>query len=298
MDTGRERIVVAAFAGNALFAGGNAVAIRFSNRELDPLWGAGLRFTLAASLMCALMIALRAPFPRGRAMTGALLWGVFQFAGAFGFAYYAFVHVHAGLGQIVLSLVPLATLLLAVSQGQERMRGAAVLGTILGLAGVALIARDPLGESVPLLAVLALLASAVCFAQAAVFSRRFPPVHPVATNAVGMVVGAAILLGASALFRETWELPDQRATWLAVGYVVVVGSIAVFLLYLFVLQHWDASRAAYVMVLIPFVTVVLSAWLDAEPIRPSLVLGGTLVISGVYIGALRPARAKASSPVV
>jgi drug/metabolite transporter (DMT)-like permease len=43
------------------------------------------------------------------------------------------------------------------------------------------------------------------------------------------------------------------------------------------------------MVLIPFVTVLLSAWLDDEPIRLGLALGGLLVLTGVYVGALRPA---------
>lgn len=64
----------------------------------------------------------------------------------------------------------------------------------------------------------------------------------------------------------------------------------VFLLYVFVLQHWTASRAAYVMVLIPFVTVVLSAWLDDEPVGAGLVLGGLLILTGVYVGALRTVR--------
>jgi drug/metabolite transporter (DMT)-like permease len=41
-------------------------------------------------------------------------------------------------------------------------------------------------------------------------------------------------------------------------------------------------------VLIPFVTVLLSAWLDQEPLGVGLLLGGLLVLAGVYVGALRP----------
>ena len=78
------------------------------------------------------------------------------------------------------------------------------------------------------------------------------------------------------------------ATWAAVGYLVVVGSAVVFVLYLVVLRFWAASRAAYGFVLIPFVTVALSAWLDNEPLGVGLLLGGLLVLSGVYVGALRP----------
>jgi drug/metabolite transporter (DMT)-like permease len=78
------------------------------------------------------------------------------------------------------------------------------------------------------------------------------------------------------------------ATWAAVGYLVVVGSVVVFVLYLVVLRYWAASRAAYGFVLIPFVTVVLSAWLDNESLGVGLLVGGLLVLAGVYVGALRP----------
>ena len=186
MTGNRERLALACFVAGALLAGGNGVSIRFSNRELAPLWGAGLRFSLAAALLLVVMAVLRLPFPRGRALTGALLYGALNFGAAFALAYYALVRLHAGLGQTLLALVPLATLLLAVAQRQERLRAAAVIGTLLALAGVAVISQGSVGASVPLASLLAAVASAVCIAQAAVLVRRFPPVHPVTMNAVGM----------------------------------------------------------------------------------------------------------------
>jgi drug/metabolite transporter (DMT)-like permease len=102
-----------------------------------------------------------------------------------------------------------------------------------------------------------------------------------------MVAATPLLIGASFLAGESWPVPQQGETWIALLYLAGVGSIAVFLLHVFVLQSWSASRTAFVMVLIPFVTVVLSAWLDQEPITPALVLGGLLILVGVYVGALR-----------
>jgi len=110
-----------------------------------------------------------------------------------------------------------------------------------------------------------------------------------------MTVGAVALVVAAAVAGETFELPDRADTWSAVLYLATFGSIGVFLLYLFVLRRWAASRAAYSFVLIPIVTVVLSAWLDDEPVGVGLVFGGALVLLGVYIGALRT-RERDSSP--
>ncbi|HET9241899.1 MAG TPA: DMT family transporter [Gaiella sp.] len=287
MNAEREPAVVAAFLVGSVFAGGNAVGIRFSNRELEPLWGAALRFLLAALAFAALMAWLRLRPPGGRALAGTVLFGLLQFGATYALAYYALVELQAGFGQILLALVPLLTLLLAVAQGQERFRAAAVVGGMLALGGVVIMSQAALGDSLPILSVLAALASALCFAQAAVLVRRLPPVHPVVMNGVGMAAGALALVAASLLAGEGIELPTLAATWGAVLYLVTLGSMGVFLLYLYVLRHWAASRAAYSFVLIPIVALVLSAWLDDEPVGAGLVVGGALVLAGVYVGALR-----------
>jgi len=284
-----EQRATAAFFGMSVLAGGNAVAIRFSNRELDPLWGAGLRFALAAALLAAVVVILRLRLPRGAALAGALLYGTLGIGGAFALAYYGLVHIHAGLGQTLLAIVPLATLFLAVLQRQERLRLAALVGGVLALAGIAVMSQATLDEDVPALSLAAVLAAAFCFAEAAILVRRFPPVNPVVMNAVGMATGALLLLGGALLAGEAFELPRRGETWFAIGYLVPVGSVLVFVLYLVVLRYWEASRAAYEFVLIPVFTLALSIWLDDEPLTLGLLLGGPLVVLGVYIGALRRA---------
>lgn len=279
-----------------MLAGGNAVGVRVSNRELDPLWGAGLRFLLAAALLGVVMAAMRLTFPRDRALLGVLVYGVLIFGGAFSFAYYALVRIHAGLGQTLLALVPLATLLLAVLQRQERLRLAALVGTFLSVAGIGVISGVAGTEAVPVLSLLAVLGAVLCFAEATVLVRRFPPVHPVTINALGMAVGAVILVFLSLVLRESIVLPEDDATWLALAYMVVLGSGPVFVLYVVVVRLWSASRAAYTFVLIPIVTVILSAWIDDEPIGAGLVLGGLLVLAGVYVGALRPSEGGRRAP--
>jgi drug/metabolite transporter (DMT)-like permease len=287
MRVSGERVALGAFLVASVLAGGNAIGVRFSNRELSPLWGAGLRFALATTLLVALMAALRLAPPAGKALTGAVLYGALNFGAAFALVYYGFVEVHAGIGQTLLAVVPLATLLLAVLQQQERFRTEGILGAALALIGIAVLSRAPLRESVPLLSLLAILAGAFCFAQAAIVVRRFPAVHPVTMNAVGMGTAALLLVTGSLLVGETIELPERGETWAALAYLVVVGSVVVFSLYIVVLRYWTASRMSYTFVLVPVVTVALSAWLDDEPVHLGLLLGGSMVLIGVYLGALR-----------
>ena len=285
-----ERVALLALLGSALIASANNIGIRFSNRELAPLWGGSLRFGAAALLLLAAMLLLRLPLPRGRALVGALLYGVLTFGTGFGVFYLVLQHLQAGIGAILLSPVPLVTLLLAVTWRQERAHRSALAGVLLTGVGVILLATGPLRQSIPTTALVALLVVIVSLAQAAVLVRRFPPVHPVPMNVVGMLVAAVVLLGGSVVAGEDRELPRQLDTWLAVGYLVGFGSVALYLLHLLMLRHWAASRVSYVFVLSPVGAVALSAWLEDEPIGFRLVTGGLAVLAGVYFGALRPGR--------
>jgi drug/metabolite transporter (DMT)-like permease len=287
MDGRAERIALVTFLGYSVLAGGNAVGVRFSNQELDPFWGATLRFGLAALLMLTVMVVSGHRFPGGRALLGAALYGLLAYGGAFAFFFYALVELESGFGQILLSIVPLVTLLLAVTQRLERLRRSSVVGALLAVTGVVVMSGLTLEGPVPILSILAAFGSAVCFAQAAITVKRFPPVHPIVINAVGMTVGAIFLAFLTLTAGNDVKLPQQATTWWAVVYMAVIGSGVVFTLYVVVLRYWDASRANYGFVIVPIVTVLISAWLLDEQLTFGLLGGGALVLAGVYLGALR-----------
>ena len=255
--------------------------------------GAALRFSLAALVLIALMAALRLSVPRGRALAGAALYGALNFGIAFALVYFALVRLHGGIGQTLVSVVPLATLLLAAAWGQERLAVAALASTVPAMAGVALLSWQALDGPIPLVYLLALLGGALRIGQAAVVVRAFPPVHPVTMNAVGMTVGAALLLALSALRGDHWTLPKQAETrfraclsgtrWLRRGISALHGRPA------------TLDGVPYVVPdgADPLHHLVLSAWLDNEPIGIGLLVGGPLILAGVYLGAIRPARTTA-----
>lgn len=282
-----DRAAASAFVGVTVLASGSAVAIRFSNRELEWVWGAALRFLLAAVLLVGVMVVLRRRWPRGRELQGAVAFGVFGLAGTFALAYWALLTIQAGLGQTLLALAPLITLLIAVASRQERMSRAALAGSVVSLVGVAVVGWRPEGDPVPAGPLLAGVGAATCMAVATILVRRAPKVDPIAMNTVAVLTAAALLLTASLLAGQTPVLPNRADTWTAVIYVAVVGSVGVFTLQLVVLRYWAASRANYVFVLIPLLTIALSAWLDDEPVGIGLLAGGTLVVAGVYLGVLR-----------
>lgn len=294
-DQGRGTLV--AFLVGSVLSSGNPIAVKFSNVELDPLWGATVRFTLAAALMLVVMRVLGLRFPRGRALLGAVLYGVFNFGLAFACLFYALVELGAGFLQILLAVIPLITLLLVVVQRLERLRVSAVAGAVIAFVGVLLMSQIALDASISIGTILVAMGAAFCLAEGAVLVRVFPPEHPVSLNAVGMTVGAAVLFVGSLLAGNEMVLPRLGETWLAMAYMVVIGSGIVFILWVFVLKRWDASRAAYNFVLLPPITLVFSNLITGEEVGVELILGGVVILVGVYIGALRPARPVVEIPI-
>ena len=281
-----RRLTLLAFVVSTVLAGNNAIAVRFSNQELPPFFGAGLRFGAAALILFGVVAALRLPLPTGRSLTGALVFGSLQYGMSYALMYWSLQQVPAGMFQVVLALAPLFTFVLAIAHRQERFQWRVLVGGLIALAGIALVFREQLVARAPLLPLLAIVLAAACIAESVVLFKTFPKTHPITTNALAMGTGAVILFVISLLAREAPRVPALASTWLAVLYLIFLGSIATFVLALYVLARWTASATSYQLVLMPIVTVLSAAWLAGEAVTPSLVTGGLLVLAGVYVGAL------------
>lgn len=286
----RAALPALAFCGVVLLIGSNLVAIRLSNRELPPLWGAGTRFLAAAALFWLVLRLRCLPLPRGRSLLGAALFGVTGIAGYFALVYWGLVELEAAYGQILLALIPLITLLLSSLHGLERLHWRGLAGAALTFAGIAIIFHQQAGGAMSGASLLALVAAAVCAAQGAIFLKLFPPANLIAANTVAMTLGAVLLLGLSALSGEVPTVPARAETWAAFAFLATLGTMGTFMLAMYVLRCWSASSASYQFVLAPVVALALGGALLGETVGTDFFVGGGLVVAGVYLGAILPAR--------
>jgi drug/metabolite transporter (DMT)-like permease len=292
MGSAVDRATLIAFVGIVILGGINGTAIKVANHDLAPLWNATLRFGVASLMFFAFAAARGIAMPRGRRLVGSVLYGALAFGVAFALISWALVFAPVGVAQIILALVPLLTLLLAVLQRLERFRLQSLAGGLVAVSGIGLVFADRLGTSVGLVPLLAILLGAVAMAESNVIVKRFPRAHPVSNNAVAMATGAVMLLTLSLVFGERLSVPAEASTWLALGYLVMIGTVVLFTLFLFVISRWTASATSYSMLLMPLVAVVVAAVQLGEPITAAVVAGGALVLVGVYLGAFAPTLAR------
>ena len=276
-----------AFAGLVIFGGANAVAVRQSVLELDPLWAAGFRFAIAGAILAVLALASRQPLPNQRGFWGAVLYGSFAFAASFACINVGLHDVPGGTGSVIVATAPLLTLGLAIAQGQERFHIRALVGAVIAVLGVAVVFIDQLATAVPLGSLALVLLGAAFISQSSIIVRGMPRNEPLWTNAIGMLAGSILLLALSAVAGDSWALPTRTTTWIAMAYLIVFGSVVAFSLSVYALRTLPASVVAYAVLLFPLVGVTVATLLTGERFSVSFVAGGAVMLSGVYIGAFR-----------
>lgn len=274
-----------AFVTVVILLGVNFVAVRFSNEELPPFWGAALRFTIAAIILFAIVLVRRLPLPRGMGLVGASLYGFITFGIVYAFVYWALLEVPSGMASVTFATIPLLTLFMAAPLKLERLTWRGLLGGVLVLIGMGIVFQEQLRADAPLTALVVLSLAAIFGALSGIVIKQFPKSHPISTNAVAMAIGAALLIVISLVANEPWHLPVLPATVGALGWLIASASVA-FILMVWLLSKWKASAVSYGTVLMPLVTVAVASLLAGEQITLPFVIGGAFALGGVYFGAL------------
>lgn len=292
-----DRLTIAAFLAVTILGGLNAIAVQQTVRELAPFWGAAMRFVVAGVLMIGIALVMRRSLPRGRSLTGAVLYGLFGFTAAYGLIYSGIRDVPAGTTMVLISMTPLFTFFLAIAHRQETFNMQGLVGAVVAVVGVGIVFVDQISADVPILSLLLIILGTAGIAESGVIVKGIPRADPFSTNGVAMLLGGALLLGLSLLSGEGQAVPAATETWLALAYLVILGSIALFALYVFALQRWTASAVSYVTLLMPIVTVGVAAVIGSEHITPPFLIGAAVILGGVYLGAFLPRRPNRSTAI-
>lgn len=285
-STTPDRTTFAAFVLVILLGGSNSVAIRFSNMELAPFWGACIRFVAAGGIYWLLFWGNKMKLPNRKVTAILFINGFLTLGGSFALLYWALTTAPVSFATVIISTAPLFTLLLAILHRLEKFRWQTLFGGLIAVIGIAIAVNAQPSVEGLLPAVLALVAGALISAEGNVIFKMFSAdSDPIVLNAVTMSAGALFLGIASLIAGETWSLPTQPQVWTALIYLILGGSVGMFYMFVYVIKRWTASAASYAILFFPLVATVLAAWLANETVTLPFVLGGLIVIAGVWVGA-------------
>jgi len=277
--------------------GSTYLAIRLGVRPdhgaaFPPLLYAGIRFTVAGLLMLAFTVRRPAadgrPDPLGRRQWfAASVIGIALLLGGNGLVSVAEQRIPSGVAALVVATVPIWAALLAAASGQERVTLRHAAGLVLGFAGVAALVAGTGSGRVQLTGVLVVLGASLSWAAGSVWSRTAPTTRrPLVMTGMEMVAGGLACLVVGFAIGEGRDL-DLAGTstggWLALGYLVVFGSLVAYTAYVWLLKTAPLSLVTTYAFVNPLVAILLGVAFVNEPFTARTLLAALLIVLGVAL---------------
>jgi drug/metabolite transporter (DMT)-like permease len=275
--------------------GAGATMTRLAVGELPPFTTTCLRFGLGGSLLLALMIW------RGeaRSLPARREWGLLAILGLLGVTLFGgfftmgLQWTGAAEGTLIQGTSPLTTLALAALLVGEPIRRGQVIGGLVAFFGlVALLlggASGWNGGDNRLLGNLVLIGSSLCWAGYNVAVRLTATRLKLAeSSAYALLVGTAFLVPLAAIepARVTWT-SVHWSTWAAIGYLALVSTCLAYVWWNDGIRKIGAGRAAMFSFVGPLAAMVTAIPILGEWPGPVQLLGGTLILGGLFVSNRR-----------
>lgn len=271
------------------------IVARLSASHVEPLSFLSIRFAIAGLCMAAIANVTGARWPGRRQAAHAAVAGAFLHGGYLGPLYWAVTHgMPAGVSALIVGLQPLITAILAARLVGEAITLRHWLGLATGILGVGLVVIPRLtlahlGGITPLTTLVTVL-GAISISLGTVYQKRYATALDLASGGVWQYAGATAVVLSGALLTERFGFDGSHQAWFALGWSVVVLSIAAILLLMLLIRHGEVSRVSGLIFLVPAVTSAIAYVLFGETLTPVQVLGMAVSAAAVVIVTRKPAR--------
>jgi drug/metabolite transporter (DMT)-like permease len=265
------------------------LVIKIGLHDLPPISYAGIRFLVAIIILFAVSVGRVGLLPRrGSDYLLMAFTGVLMFALNYGLLFWGELHVSSGLAAVLQATIPMFGMLFAhLMLPEEPLQLPKLLGALLALGGVAMICERLLGFNgfMAFWGGLGIILGAASAAFSNVLLKaRAVQLAPAMIAAWQMIFGAVPLL----LIGFLVEGNPLKFHWSAVSifcllYLAVIGSALTFLLLYWLLPRMTVARLQAISLITPPGAVALGWAVGGETFSIWSLLGGCLVLAGVWM---------------
>ncbi len=279
--------------------GGSFFFMAVALRGFPPFTIVLVRVALAAAALALACAVLRLRLPRGRAAWVACAgMGLLNNAIPFTLIVVGQQFIPSGLAAVVNAATPVFAVLAAHwLTADERLTPNRLAGTLMGLAGVAILAGPAafgLGAAAEALGIALCLGACLSYGLSGVWSRRLKRagLAPLPAAAGQCLCSSLMMLPLVLVFDRPWALPapgaDAVAALLALG---LLATALAYALYFAILHGAGATNTMLVTLLVPVTALLLGALALDEALAPRHFLGMAVIGLGLMVIDGRMARA-------
>ena len=276
----------------AVFWSGAFICGRIVADQIEPFSVAALRFFFAAVLLGGIFAVAKWKIPRlsGRQILWILTLGFFSVFAYNALFFTGFKTVTASGGALIIAATPAVVAIGAAVFFRERLNLKKILGIAASLKGALLVISG--GNFAGVLTggigfgELCFVGCVLCWTAYSLVGRRLVDEFSAPTMVLLSMTAGALMLFFPAVFAE--DLPSQigefnSAVWLSVLFMAVFSSVLAFIWYYQGIREIGATRASNFINLVPLSAAGLGYFLLDETLSPPQILGGALIIVGVWL---------------
>ena len=266
----------------------NFVVVKAAIGELGPLTFTAARYVVATVTLFLLVRWRLGPVrPPARLALALMVLGMLGFGGYQVLWSIGLTQITAGDSALIIAVSPVLTVLLAGAVGMDRVTTPKVAGALIAFAGVAVVvaAGHELSLGASLIGDLLTLGAAVLWAiYTVVGTRMLRQVDPLQATAWA-VLGGTLFLLPFGLFNVMTS-PPAVVSLPAVVALLYSGALAAAVANVLVfnaIRLIGPARVTVSQFLVPAGAVVLGAIFLAEPVGVAQVVGGAIIVLGVWL---------------
>lgn len=280
------RVVLATIGLVAVLIGGNFTALKFALDHTTPFLLASLRTVVGGSFLIALALIRGEQIPRRRddlARIFIVSMSITTVSSAL--LVFGVNRVPAGVASLISSTMPLFTAVLSLVLLSTKVTRIGLVGLAVGFSGTIVLASPSLGGGTETIGIISLAFSALAWAFGTVFMKwkDFSRVSPIMLVGVQLVMSAAILVPFALIVEGTAETEWSLGLFVPLFYAAIPANAVTFSLMATVVKLATPTQAASTAYLIPVFGVFFGWFIRDETLGAAELLGGVLVITGVYL---------------
>lgn len=278
----------------ALLWGNSFLFIKTAVTEIPPGWVVSGRLTVGGALLIGIVVLRRLPVPTSaRYLTVLAGIGIIGTAVPWFGQAWAQQSLDSGLVAVLNATTPVATLVLAVVMGIERLYAARLAGLAIAVTGSIVVIGGEISAGGPVAALLVATLAPFGYGLGSVLTRKeiSGKVATLPAVATQLTLGAVAMTAASVLWEGPPPLVTDLSLWATAALIALglLGTGVAFIIYFTLISRVGATNASMVTYLVPIVGLIAGAVVRGERFGANVFVGAAILIAGIYLAQRQPA---------
>ncbi len=272
-----------------LIWGSTWLVIRLGMESLTPFVSAGVRFTIASSVILLVMKIRSIPLIfDGSAMKIYLVGGFFSFLIPFGLVYWGQQFISSGLASVLFAVYPFSVAVVAhFTLHDEKLKKTKIIGMLVGFIGIIVIFSDSFAIRFNLMeffGMAAVVGSGIIQSFVVVLIKKEGKhLNPFSMNLVPMAIAAIGFLAAGLLLEDVGRNRFDLIGLSSVFYLGIFGSIVTFTTYYWLLKKVSVLLMSLIAFITPIIALILGWMVYDEKLTVFHLIGSILVLTGLLV---------------